>query len=125
MSELSVVTTISITAVSWSIWKPTFTVKRPDGDPGVEVLVDDRSAEHVEECADGEDERADHAGDGNVGRLLLQIFAEQSRDQEAGERQQRYQCVFEHIYLDDKSEILISKSKLIEIQTSKSRLHFV
>ncbi len=106
MSELRVVTTSSMTVVSWSIWNPTFTEKVPIGYPGIEVLVDLRAAQHVEKCADGQDERADDSRDGEVGGFFLQIFAEQSCDQEAGERQERYECVFEHRHLYEKIQII-------------------
>ena len=76
--------------------EPDIDIEAADGDPGIEIRIDKGAAQHIDEGAHGEEERPEDAGDGDDGCALLEVLPEQSRDQEAGERQERYQYVFEH-----------------------------
>ncbi len=81
--------------------EPDIDVEASNVDPGIEILINKGAVQHVDECAHGEDERTEDAGDGDYGGALLEVLPEQSRDQEAGERQERYEYVFEHKHLGE------------------------
>src|SRR5574341_887309 len=68
-----------------------------------------------------EQESAGHAADRHVGGPLLEILAEEARDQEPGEGKKRDQCVFEHRNSSLKS--LMSLMSLKSLKSPLSRSH--